>query len=272
MRTELEAAVTYLRSPVAIRTRCEAIYKAAVAGQCAHFTIDHTQLPAVVERVVTSQAPRNELAVPEEVVAALAKLGGGVETPLAAPDHDATWPHRLIPAVEATQILKAVLEHFPPATGRKLEGVELGDVGKHPAAGGTGVAAGLVPLHAQAIALSVAAFDALENAGYTVSQPGALPGVADERTGGLFVDGGVLVPKYMEVREIAHAPGDEVIVEWRALTVALLDVLAKDVRQVLNRSSTSLPLASLLGQAREAGRAIAAERRPGGGSPIRVSR
>jgi hypothetical protein len=61
------------------------------------------------------------------------------------------------------------------------------------------------------------------------------------------------------------------VVEWRALTVALLDRLAEKVRVRLNRNANSLPLASLLeGGSWAAGRAAAFERRPDGSPPIRV--
>ena len=61
------------------------------------------------------------------------------------------------------------------------------------------------------------------------------------------------------------------VVEWRALTVALLDRLADIVRARLKRDATSLPLASLLeGGTWAAGRTAAYERRPHGSPPIKV--
>ena len=67
-----------------------------------------------------------------------------------------------------------------------------------------------------------------------------------------------------------HQPGDEAIVEWRALTVALLDHLAPLVRNRLGMTSDALPLASILeGGTWAAGRRLADERRAGA-PPIRV--
>ena len=58
--------------------------------------------------------------------------------------------------------------------------------------------------------------------------------------------------------------------EWRALTVALLDRLAPLVRERLGQTPGELPLASILeGGTWAAGRQLAAERR-GGAPPIRV--
>ncbi len=59
--------------------------------------------------------------------------------------------------------------------------------------------------------------------------------------------------------------------EWRALTVALLDRLADMVRTRLGRDAASFPLAKVLqGGTWAAGRAIARARRPDGSPPIKV--
>src|SRR5688572_24159448 len=50
--SDVSAAIAYLRSPLAIRARCETIFDAGLAGSLAHFTIDLDALPAVVDRVV----------------------------------------------------------------------------------------------------------------------------------------------------------------------------------------------------------------------------
>jgi hypothetical protein len=78
------------------------------------------------------------------------------------------------------------------------------------------------------------------------------------------------VPKHDGVRGNVHAPGDEVIVEWRALTVALLDRVADGVRDQLG--TPQLPLANILeGGTWAAGRAVAARLREGAGPPIRIA-
>jgi hypothetical protein len=61
------------------------------------------------------------------------------------------------------------------------------------------------------------------------------------------------------------------VVEWRALTVALLDRLAEVLRARLNMDSQSLPLAKILeGGTWAAGRAIARELRADGSPPVKV--
>ena len=69
--------------------------------------------------------------------------------------------------------------------------------------------------------------------------------------------------------EVAHSPGSPLIVEWRALTLCLLDDLAAHIRQSLNMDAKMLPLVKILqGGTWTAGRQIAGETRPGGGPPI----
>ncbi len=197
------------------------------------------------------------------------RAGGLVETLVGTPeiappaDRDATWPHRLIPAVEATAILRALLDGLAPIWPGKLAigGTPVGDVGKHPKAGGNGASKGLVPLHTQAQSLAYMLFAPLERAGYTVAQASSLNGLADARTGGALVELGVLVPRYLEVREITHQWEDEVVVEWRALTIAILERLAQAVRTQLSQSTTELTYARVIGGLSAIGPAT---------SPIRV--
>ena len=101
------------------------------------------------------------------------------------------------------------------------------------AAGGEGDTKGLVPLHKLSQWTTYSLLEPMEAAGLTVTGLDELTGLAEYRNGGLFVDGGVLVPKHEAVVTEAHAPGSAVIVEWRALTVALLDLVAVKVRERL---------------------------------------
>ena len=50
--SDVETAVAYLRSPLAIRARCENILEAALAGKLNHFKVEMDALPAVVDEVV----------------------------------------------------------------------------------------------------------------------------------------------------------------------------------------------------------------------------
>ena len=172
--------------------------------------------------------------------------------------------------IEATDVLHAVLTGLGPIwPGRlTLAGVNLGDVWPHPAAGGTGPGGGLVPLHKLSQWLTYSLVEPLREAGLAVTGLDRLTGLAEYRNGGLFLDTGVLVPRHEAVVRDPHRPGDEVVVEWRALTVALLDRLAPLVREQLGAGDLSL--ASILeGGTWAAGRRLADERRRGA-APIRV--
>ncbi len=73
-----------------------------------------------------------------------------------------------------------------------------------------------------------------------------LTGLPEYRNGGLLVDAGALRPKQRVLLEKPFQPGDEAIVEWRALTVALLDRIAAHVRGHLGLDATRLPLVKVL--------------------------
>jgi hypothetical protein len=174
--------------------------------------------------------------------------------------------------VAAVDVLSAVLTGLGSIwPGRlSLGGVPLGDVWRHPAAGGNGPGAELVPLHKLSQWLTYSLIEPLDTAGLAVSGLDDLTGLAEYRNGGLLVDTDVLVPRHGGVVHEAHRPGDEVVVEWRALTVALLDRLAPLVRAQLGPAGCALPLASILeGGTWAAGRLLADERRSGA-PPIAV--
>jgi hypothetical protein len=86
-----------------------------------------------------------------------------------------------------------------------------------------------------------------------------------------MIDSGLLTVKNKDALKDKHKPDSELIVEWRALTVALLDVLAEEIREKLGKSEAELPLASILeGGTWAAGRKIAAEKRDGGAPPLNI--
>ena len=184
--------------------------------------------------------------------------------------------------VGAAAILDAVLVGLGPIwPGRiALGGVNLGDVWRHPAVvtgDRTGdpigdLTGGLVPFHKLSQWLSYSLIEPLEDAGFAVTGVAALTGLPEYRNGGLLVDLGVLAPRHPRVLGETHEAGSEVVVEWRALTVALLDELAPLVRARLGKSEAEWPLSKVLeGGTWSAGRRIARERRPGGGPPISVA-
>lgn len=175
--------------------------------------------------------------------------------------------------IPARDILIALLRALAPIwPGRMtLGGWNLGDTWRHPAVRTKDMTDGLVPFHKLSQWLAYSLFEPLEWAGFAVVEPDRLTGLAEYRNGGLFLDLGVLEPKHPAIRGEAHAPDAEVIVEWRALTLCLLDRIAPLVRERLGVEEESFPLAKVLeGGTWAAGRRAAAERRSDGGPPIRL--
>jgi hypothetical protein len=85
------------------------------------------------------------------------------------------------------------------------------------------------------------------------------------------VDCGVIEPRDPTLLRRPLDAQSEPVVEWRALTVALLDRLAPRVRERLGKTAKEFPLARVLeGGSWAAGREIARERRPDGTPPLVV--
>ncbi len=174
----------------------------------------------------------------------------------------------------APEVLAAVLEALGDIwPGRiALAGKNLGDVGRHPAAEADDVTSGLVPFHKLSQWLAYSLIEPLELAGIKVIGLDELTALAEYRNGGLLIDLGVLRPKHAGVLGEAHAGTSEVVVEWRALTIALIDRLAERIRTKCGLTTEQLPLAKVLeGGTWAAGRRIARELRPGGGPPLQLA-
>jgi len=186
---------------------------------------------------------------------------------------------RLVVAAEgrslrATYILAQVLEVFGGIWPSRLSpaGIPLGDSWKHPLIAPGQLTAGIVPFHKLSQWLSYSLIEPLEWAGIRVIGIDELTGLPEYRNGGLFLDLGVLTLKDPAEAARSHEVGSELVVEWRALTVALLDRLGDAVRKELGLSAEQLPLAKVLeGGTWAAGRRIARERREGGGPPLTIA-
>jgi len=128
-----------------------------------------------------------------------------------------------------------------------------------------------VPLHKLSQWLAYSLIEPLQQAGFAVTDIDGLTGLAEYRNGGLFVDTEILTLREPAEAMREHDVGSPLVVEWRALTVPLLDRLAAAMRARLNRSAADLPLARVLqGGTWAAGRALAFARRADGSPPIKV--
>ena len=175
-------------------------------------------------------------------------------------------------AVAAGSILRALLDHGSSIwlTPSRLGDEPLGDAWRHPAAHDLGVSdaadpsEGWVPFHKLSQWLAYSMFEPFEWAGVTVIERDALTALPEYRNGGLLLDTGVIVARDPAFLRKRWQAGDAPIVEWRALTVVLIDDLAVRVRAALGRDATQMPLACVLeGGTWAAGRALAQELRGG---------
>lgn len=172
--------------------------------------------------------------------------------------HDILW-----------QLLQSLSGIWPDAN--HLGGLPLGDCWRHPAVRGPGETDGWVPFHQRSQYLTYCLLEPFQWCGVQVRGEQHLTGLPDARHCGLFVDSGALRLRDPEAAMQTWHAGDEIIVEWRALAVALLDELAPRVRRLLRRGDDALPMASLLeGGTCVAGREMA-QRLRGGLPPLRVA-
>jgi len=178
---------------------------------------------------------------------------------------------RAIQAHELLSLLLTGLSSIWPAQNL-MGGEALGDCWRHPAAGpdAGNASAGWMPFHKLSQWLTYSLLEPFEGAGVQVQGLDALTGLPEYRNGGLFLDAGVLLLKDPAQAGRLHQAGDELIVEWRALTVSLLDEIAPLVREQLGLSAGQMPLACVLeGGTWAAGRALAQQLR-GGKPPLNI--
>ncbi len=170
-----------------------------------------------------------------------------------------------IAAHDLLALLLETLSRIWPS-GSSFAGQAVGDCWPHAALGHASTPAGWIPFHKLSQWLTYSLLEPFEWSGVTVTALDRLTGLPEYRNGGLLLDGGILSLKNSEMSTVAHHPSEEFVIEWRALTVALLDELAPLVRSQLGLTETQMPLACVLeGGTWAAGRVLAQQLR--GGAP-----
>jgi hypothetical protein len=175
--------------------------------------------------------------------------------------------------ISAPTILSELLHHLGPIWPSRLTlgGVPLGDCWRHPSLTTADATNGLVPLHKLSQWLAYSLIEPLQWAGFSVSDIDGLTGLSEYRNGGLFVDTGALQLRDPADTARRHDVASTLVVEWRALTIALLDKLADDMRRRLDMDEETFPLAKVLeGGTWAAGRVIARRLRADGSPPIKI--
>lgn len=174
---------------------------------------------------------------------------------------------------KAVDLLKAVLLGLGPIwPGRiHLGEINLGDVWHHSALGADDSLESLVPFHKLSQWLSYSMVEPILAAEVDIWGAEELTGLAEYRNGGLFLDKGVISLKDPELLKVQHEPGSELIIEWRALTIQLLDRVGAHIQKALGKKPFEFPLAKVLeGGTWWAGRRTAKELREDGGPPLNL--
>jgi hypothetical protein len=208
-----------------------------------------------------------------EVIAAQPGIFGAKDRPRPGGLFDQLATEATSGHLHAADILRQVLLQLGPIWPSRLTlgGTALGDCWRHASLVTADETSGLVPLHKLSQWLSYSLIEPLQRAGLAVDNIDGLTGLAEYRNGGLFVDGGVLILRNPADAGRAHAVDSALVVEWRALTVALLDRLAALIRQRTGQTPEQMPLARILeGGSWAAGRKLAFARHPDGSPPLTI--
>lgn len=175
--------------------------------------------------------------------------------------------------ISAPEILKSILFGIGNVWPSRLmvENKNLGDVWHYPNFSKTPVLDSLVPFHKLSQWLTYSMIEPIEEAGLHVTDVQQLTGLPEYRNGGFMIDQNILTLRNPADLEKVHTTDSPFVIEWRALTVVLLDKIAEIIRKKLNKSVEEFPLAKVLeGGTWRAGRKIASQKRSDGGSPLKI--
>lgn len=129
----------------------------------------------------------------------------------------------------------------------------------------------LVPFHKLSQWLTYSLVEPFQEYGLKVVDLDGLTPLPEYRNGGLLLDQGLIELRDPKMKDVAHEPSSALIVEWRALTIALIDALAVEVRKQLKVDAKQFPLMCVLeGGTWRAGRKTAAAKRSDASPPLKI--
>lgn len=170
--------------------------------------------------------------------------------------------------VTGPQLLRAVLDGLGEIwPGRvRVAGVNLGDMWAY-----SKVPGGLAAFHKLSQWMTYSLMEPLAEAGFELVEVEKLTGLAEYRNGGLLLDRGLISLKDQSLLEKSHRPDSDLIIEWRGLTVSILDRIGDEVRKKLNKTAAEFPLAKVLeGGTWWAGRKAAKALRADSSPPLKI--
>lgn len=166
------------------------------------------------------------------------------------------------------QLLRAVLDGLGEIwPGRiKVAGVNLGDIWAYEKVSG-----GLAAFHKLSQWMTYSLCEPLQDAGFVITDVEKLTGLAEYRNGGLLLDRSLVTLVNEKLADESHRPDSELIIEWRGLTIALLDRIGASVQKKLDKSPSDFPLAKVLeGGTWWAGRKAAKSLREDSSPPLKI--
>jgi hypothetical protein len=175
--------------------------------------------------------------------------------------------------VDASKVLSSLLKYLGGIwpSRLKIDGIDLGDCWYHEALGPKDSTDSLIPFHKLSQWLSYSLLDAAIVAGFEVINVEKLTGLPEYRNGGLFLDLGLIVARDKNNLTKGVEAHEAFTVEWRAITIVLLDELGARIQKKLHKSPKDFPLAKVLeGGSWWAGRKIAKMKRPDSSPPLKI--
>lgn len=149
--------------------------------------------------------------------------------------------------LDAQKLLKSLLMGFSEMwpSRLKLNGVNFGDLWHYPTSSEYSFQ-NFIPFHKLSQWLAYSLIYPLEELRLPVKNVHEFTGLPEYRNGGLLLDLEVLKVRNPELLIQTHKVDSEFLIEWRALTVHLLDEIASLIRNNLNKTEMELPLGKIL--------------------------
>ena len=230
---------------------------------------EHNPLVGIEERAILLRRLGEVMAEQPEVFGEDGRPGGLMDMLISPLGPDVPHTADVTAHDILSQLLISLSDIWP--ANNMIGAVPLGDCWRHSAVRGEGLTDGWMPFHKLSQWLTYSLLEPFEWSGVKVRGLDGLTALPEYRNGGLLIDSGLLRLRDESAAQETWQPGDEIIVEWRAMTVALLDEVAHAVREQLRLSETQLPLACVLeGGTWAAGRELA-QRHRGGLPPLQVA-
>jgi len=142
----------------------------------------------------------------------------------------------------------ALIESLESIWPSRLSGVRRGDVWTHHLLKIIGKpGSDLIPFHKLLQWLSYSLIEIFEDYGnIKFTDINQFTALAEYRNGGLLIDVGLIKIKDEINLQRVHDVGSELVVEWRSLTVVLIDMIANEMRKQMKLNEEQLPLPCVL--------------------------